>query len=235
MRAGALLLTLVGAVGVARGQAEPAPAGYVPPGWTHPVGPPPPPVERRWASQPKWHLGVAPRLDFMLGNTPDGVPLIGFGGSVAIDRAVAPIGVMRFGVGMAFAYDKWQHDRTTTGTEGGTVHLGTQSIGEASFIARALVDGLFGRVRPWLALGGGLSVAHYNQPPGANGMIAGVVDDSVLPLVHGALGFGVDVYRGFDIGLHGECNGTFLSPTKDNHDLYGSGFCLLSLDLGFRT
>src|SRR6185503_13366381 len=117
--------------------------------------PPPPPPKRLPSDEPKWHALVAPRMVVRLGDGPPGLPQIGYGGGVAIGRALVPLGRARFGVGFRFGYDRIFRDRESAGT---------QALAHATFGASLFIDGLYSRLRPWLSVGGGMSVASYDAP-----------------------------------------------------------------------
>jgi hypothetical protein len=201
---------------IAWAQAEPAPESYVPP--NRPGMPQPQRAQQRQAdaSLPKWHIAVAPHFDLTFHDV--GVQPYGFGAGVQVTRALVPIGRARFGVGVDFAYDRFQHDLGAAGTE---------FISHATFAGMAVIDAIIGRVRPWLAIGGGISVAEFEQP---SLMPAKAINDvGVAGLVKFAFGVGVRVYGGFDLGLRADCN-----VTISGENVWQPGFVALGLDLGYR-
>jgi hypothetical protein len=243
-----LIVAALGAVAVpspARAQAEQAPPDYVPPGApaaepgqpapATPVQPgiadpgsspaPPPPA---WDAQPKWHIAIGPRMAVQLGDGPVGLPRIGYGGGVQVVRALVPLKRLRFGVGVDFAYDRIYRDKVAP-------ESGTQFLSHASFAALGVFDGLFGRVRPWLALGGGLSVASYEDPPAFVGA-KGSSELAAVGLVHVGLGLGVRIYESFELGLRGDFNFTFsdVRVGTPSRQPFQPGLFALGLDLGFR-
>jgi hypothetical protein len=227
--------------GLARAQAEPAPEGYIPPGRNTPLPPtatttppasptgePGAPPYVKPEPPPLWHVAAGPRMAVRLGSGPPKLPLIGYGGGVNISRALVPFGRLRFGVGFDFAYDRVFRDLPAP-------LIGSQELSHATFAAVAVVDGLFGRVRPFLEAGGGLSVGDYNNPDVA----AGAKPDSAieaLGLIHLALGLGVRVWESFEIGLRGELNLTFSSTQLGTPPapVFAPGLFDLALDLGWR-
>ncbi len=224
------LIILCALAGLARAQAEQAPPEYVPPNRpsgpratpppTSPDAPPPPPRKVLPQDEPKWHALVAPRMVVRLGDGPAGLPVIGYGGGVAVGRALVPLGRARFGLGFRFAYDRVFADKPAPLS-------GTQFLSHATFGVALQIDGIYGRVRPWGSVGGGMSVAVYEEPalPGIKG--ASLV--GVAGLVQLALGLAVRVYESFELGLHGEFNFTF-SDTPE----FTPGLFALALDIGFR-
>lgn len=219
-----IAFVLVVAPAVARAQAEPAPPGYVPPG--HEPEPPPP-------SPLKWHIAVDARLAVPLASPPPSLPPVGWGAGVQLTRALVGFGRGRFGVGADFAYERLQHEQQALVPFGAT----TQSLSHMTFAGLLVLDGIFGRVRPWATAGAGLSVAQYRQPSMDPMMpMAGVSADAVVPLVQLALGLGVEITHGVDIGLAGQLDFTFssLSVGSPPATVFSPGLFALRLDLGFR-
>jgi hypothetical protein len=209
----AILLILL-TPALAWAQAEPAPEGYVPPGHHEPVAPPPSPL--------KWHISANARLAVPLGPMPPGLAAVGYGGGVQIARALVDVGRMRFGVGGDFAYQR-------------IPHATDEFLSHMSFSALAILDGIFGRVRPWLAAGAGLSVAEYRKP--ATEVMPVAIDaNAVVPLVELALGLDVEVARNVDIGLGGELDLTFSSQTVGAPPVqaFSPGLFSARLGIGFR-
>src|SRR5438105_4115090 len=146
----AALVALVGAAPWARAQAEPAPAEAEP----APLPPPPPPLDLRLG--PAWHLAVAAHFDVLFDDGPATVPMLGYGGGVQATRALLPVGRARFGVGADFAYERFARRAQ--------LDPSTPHLAHATFAALLVLDALLGRLRPWLAVGGGFSVADYEEP-----------------------------------------------------------------------
>ena len=220
-----LLLLLVSSTVWA--QAEPAPESYRPPNRPGIPQPSEPTHKEEQARLPKWHISVAPHLDFLVGDVPPGLPLVGYGAGVQVARALLPIGLGRFGVAADFAYDRFSHDKKTS-----TFTSAPQYVGHATFAGMLLVDGIVGRFRPWLGLGGGFSVANYESPTTTTEM--GVSRVGVVGLVKVAAGLGVRVYEGFDVGLRVDYDATFSSESVSGKEVWQPGFASLSLDLGYR-
>ncbi len=198
----------------ARAQAEPAPPEYVPPGHHEPEPPPPSPL--------KWHVSANARLAVPLGATPPNLASVGYGGGVQLTRALVDLGRMRFGVGGDFAYQ-----RIPRSTDEFLSHM--------TFAALAVLDGIFGRVRPWLTAGVGLSVAEYRKPA-TEVMPVAINVDAVLPLVQLALGLDVAVARNVDIGIGAGLDLTFSSLTVGAPPVqaFQPGLFSARLGLGFR-
>jgi hypothetical protein len=204
-------------------QAEPAPPGYVPPGKHKPEEPTPSPL--------KWHVAVDARLAVPMATTTTGLPPVGWGAGVALSRALVEFGRMRFGVGADFAYQRVQHDKQTTIPFGPT----QQFLSHMTFAGLLVLDGILGRVRPWLAAGAGLSVAQYRDPP-ADAMKMDVNANAVVPLVQLGLGLGVELRHNVDLGVGGQFDLTFssLSVGAPPQQPFQPGLFSVRLDLGFR-
>jgi opacity protein-like surface antigen len=209
----AACLLLVPALALA--QAEPAPEGYVPPGKREPEAPPPSPL--------KWHISVNARLAVPLATVPPDLAPVGYGGGVQVTRALLDIGRMRLGVGADFAYQRIP-DSTV------------EFLAHTTFAALVVLDGIFGRVRPWLAAGAGLSVATYEKPALPPAMPQAIDSNPVLPLVQVGLGVDVEVTRNVDIGLAGEFDFTFSSLTVGAPPVqtFQPGLFSVRLGIGFR-
>ena len=93
------------------------------------------------------HRRRRPRLAVALG-TPPGLPPVGYGGGVQVTRALIDVGRMRFGVGVDFGYVRFSASRSAS----------DEYLSHMTFAALVVLDGIFGRVRPWIAVGAGLSV-----------------------------------------------------------------------------
>ncbi|HEY2743434.1 MAG TPA: hypothetical protein VGL86_02385 [Polyangia bacterium] len=199
---------------VARAQAEPAPEGYVPPGHGEPEAPPPSPY--------KWHIAAEARLAVPLGKTPSDLAPVGYGGGVQLTRALLEVGRMRLGVGGDFAYQRIPHSTD-------------EFLSHMTFAALVVLDGIFGRVRPWISAGAGLSVAEYRKP--ATPAMPVLTDvDTVLPLVQLALGLDVMIARNVDIGIGGGFDLTFSSLTVGAPPVqaFEPGLFSARLGVGFR-
>ena len=205
----------------ALGQAEPAPANYIPPGRRTA------PAERAHPTTlERWHLMLYPRLNLRLGDAPASLPRLGWGAGVEASYAFITLGALRFGVGAAFAFDRFEHDRKAVGTP--------QFVEHASFAALLVLDALLGpgnRLRPFIAAGGGFSVANYADPQPPS-----VSEVAVVGLFKAEAGLAVRVYSSVELGVHGEVDATFSSfqtgtpPTP----AFAPGLVAFALDLGFR-
>ncbi len=195
-------------------QAEPAPPGYVPPGKQEPELPPPSPL--------KWHLSANARLAVPLGNLPANLAPVGYGGGVQLTRALVDVGRMRFGVGGDFAYQR-------------IPRASDEYLSHSTFAALAVLDGIFGRIRPWLAAGAGLSVAQYRKPA-TPAMPTAIDSNNVVPLVEAGLGIDVELARNVDIGLGAEFDFTFSSLTVGAPPVtaFQPGLFSVRLGIGFR-
>ncbi len=195
-------------------QAEPAPPGYIPPGKHEPEAPPPSPY--------KWHIAVDARLAVPLGAVPPNLAPVGYGGGVQITRALIDVGRMRLGVGTDFAYQ-----RIPQSTD--------EFLSQMTFAALAVLDGIFGRVRPWIAAGAGLSVAEYRKPA-TEVMPVAIDSNAVVPLVEAGLGLDIELARNVDLGIGGELDLTFSSLTVGAPPVkaFEPGLFSVRLGLGFR-
>jgi hypothetical protein len=217
-------------------QAEPAPPDYVPPAQrglpargepSRPSRPPPPPskpITPEFRDIPqRYELAASARLTFRIGDGPDGLPQLGFGGGVRFHAALVRLGRVRLGVGAHFAYDKISRDTSSI-----IVAPTTQQLTHATFAAVAVADALLWRLRPWVAAGGGFSVASYTEPAAMPGAMP-IDDQSVLGLATVAGGCTLDVYEGFELGVHADALFTFSSAPW-----FSPGVVGLALDAGFR-
>ena len=82
---------------------------------------------------------------------PPNLSPVGYGGGVQLTRALVDVGRMRLGVGGDFAYQR-------------IPRASDEYLSHTTFAALLVLDGIFGRVRPWLGVGAGLSVAQYRKP-----------------------------------------------------------------------
>jgi hypothetical protein len=219
-------LTLVAALAIvpslAHAQAEPAPESYVPPGHERP---PPPPSPYRW------HVGVDADLVVPLAPLPPSLPQYGWGAGVQLQRALVDLGRLRFGLGATFAYRRVQHDKTSMLPYADN----QQFMSHMTFAGLLILDGIFGRMHPWLGAGAGVSVAQYRDPA-VTASTTSVDIQSVLPLVQIALGLDVEVWKRIEVGLAGELDPTFSStavgtpPVK----MFAPGLFVLRAGVGFR-
>ena len=150
-----------------------------------------------------------------------GLPRIGYGAGLQVTRALVPIGRGRFGVGVDFGYDRFSHDLKAS-----AFASGTEFVAHATFAAMAVIDGFVGRVRPWLAVGGGFSVANYENPPQASNPM-GDSRVGAAGLIKVAAGLGVRVYEGFELGLHSEFDVTLSPEMVGNKNVWQPGFFTL--------
>src|SRR5262249_19474923 len=128
-----LVLLLLG--GNAYGQAEPAPASYVPPGGRR--------AETRRELGPRWHLSLGPELAVRLNGSD--TARVGYGGGVRLEGAIVRVGAARLGVGGNFSYDSFTSQTLTE----------KQRIAQAQFAFTLVFDDWVygGRLRPWGAFG----------------------------------------------------------------------------------
>ncbi|HZS40856.1 MAG TPA: hypothetical protein VFF06_28680 [Polyangia bacterium] len=186
---------------------------------------PVPPSESGESQEPpKWNLGVGPRLSILLGDSAAGVPQVGYGVTLRLHFSFLKLGPLRLGAGFHFAHDRFSGAGATT-------------VAHSTFAVLAVIDGLFGRVRPWLGVGGGFSLADYqglDQPAAPPPMRVDFL--SVVPLVTVAAGVAVRLYAGFELGLRADFDLTFSSQAAGvpRRGVFSPGLVGLTLDLGFR-
>ena len=211
-----LLAALALRPAIAWAQAEPAPPEYVPPGHHEPEPPPPSPL--------RWHISANARLAVPLGTTPPNLAPVGYGGGIQMTRALVDFGRMRFGVGADFAYQ-----RIPRSTD--------EFLSDMTFAALLVLDGIFGRVRPWLTAGAGLAVDEYRKPADPP-MAMPMANDAnpVVPLVQLALGLDVEITHNVDLGVGGGLDLTFSSLTVGAPPVqaFEPGLFSLRLGVGFR-
>ena len=196
-------------------QAEPAPPGYVPPGHHEPEEPPPSPL--------KWHVSANARLAVPLGTVPAELASVGYGGGIQLTRALVDFGRMRFGVGADFAYQRIPHSTD-------------DFLSDMTFAALLVLDGIFGRVRPWLTAGAGLAVDEYRKPADPMTMAVAIDANAVVPLVQLALGLDVEISHNVDIGVGAGLDLTFSSLSVGSPPIqaFQPGLFSVRLGVGFR-
>src|SRR5262249_22947325 len=146
----------------------------------------------------RFELAVSGRLALDLGQTA-GLPTTGFGGGVRFHAALLKVGPIRLRLGAQVAHDKvTRHQPSAIGLCQST----TQQLSHATFAVVAVLDALLWRVRPFVAAGGGFSVASYFDPSVMGMPPKTVQDDSVVPLAAVSGGATITVYGGFELGLH---------------------------------
>jgi hypothetical protein len=129
---------------------------------------------------------------------------------------------MRLGVGADFAYQR-------------IPHASDEFLSHTTFAALLVLDGIFGRLRPWLAAGAGLSIAEYHRPATPINPVA-IDSNPVLPLVQLGLGLDVEIARNVDIGIGGGFDFTFSSLTVGTPQVqaFQPGLFSARLGIGFR-
>jgi hypothetical protein len=217
----ALALALTCAPRRAAAQAEPAPPGYVPPGG-QPVEPPPSPY--------KWHLAADARVVVPLSAPPPALPQVGWGAGIQLTRALADLGRLRFGLGADFAYLRVEHTHQKP--------LGLddkQLLANTTFAGLLVLDGIFDRLHPWLAAGGGFSVAQYHDA--ANGDVMTTTDVlAVVGLIQVGLGLDIALYKTVELGLGGQFDFTLSDRQAGNPPtrVFTPGFFSGRVGVGFR-
>lgn len=204
----------------ARAQAELAPEGYVPPGKREPEPPPPSPL--------KWHIAADGRAPVALRQGP-GLPSVGWGAGVQVTRALVDFGRIRFGVGADFGYARFSPDLSVPSPDF------SHHLAHMTFAGLLVFDAIVGIVRPWFAVGAGVSAAwFYQRNPDPMQPPADV--RTVVPVVELEVGVALAVYRGIDIGLAGHLDLTFssLSAGFPPSAVFAGGMFSPRLEVGFR-
>ena len=171
-------------------QAEPAPTGTTPaaaPFVATPPAPPPPPFDK----QASVFAGVSRRLG------PEGqrvAPVNGFsiGGDFA--RRYLTFAGLDFDLGLTFLYDQFEDGA-----------LAATSVSQTSFTITQTVGWRWRRLRPFVQVGGGFTVAYLAVPTGSL--------DAEQPLGRGTVGLDVDIARGIGVTLRAAYTLLFTRPT----------------------
>jgi hypothetical protein len=224
------MLAVVGHATPVFAQAEEAPEGYQPPAGIPISTEPSRAKSQEEAAEHRWVLSIDPRFVVGLNGQE---PRIGYGAGVSIGRALVVRGVLRFGLGGSFAYERLQHERAAAlGLSGGL-----QATSHASFSADLRVDALLraGRIRPWGSLGPALSIAQYSEPASID-LPNGVAATRVLPALRAGLGLAVLVWHSIEVGARFEWLVTFDGKTLGSPPVqaYTPGTFSIGVDLGFR-
>ena len=237
-RAACALLCLAVACGPARGvafgQAEEAPEGYVPPNGV-PVSYDPRPVAAEHENaRVKWLVAVNPRLVVALG-TPAGLPRLGYGIGFSIGRALVVRGRLRLGLGAGFSYEHVQREKhPPAGLENGDI---VQQLSQFGFSLDLRIDGIVGGgiVRPWVSLGPAFSVGDYKDPPSSTNP-KGIERAAVVPALRASLGIGFRVWGQVELGPRFEWLATFGGPQVGAAEdaVFRPGNFSIGLDGGLR-
>jgi hypothetical protein len=221
-------------------QAEPAPDDYVPPGHSRPD---PTTVPQRTSLHP-WVVALEANLVLKLSTISPALPPVGWGAGVTITRAIANFGHMRFGFGGQFGYQRIEHLKVTHGLDADgnnqTLNFGEQFQANTTFAALLVLDGIFGRVRPFFDAGAGLSVAQYYDPTTVAERQT-INDTDVIGLITLAAGVAVEITRGIEIGVAGHFDFLISSrkeppaeTTTPAYSVFSPGIFSVRLQLGFR-
>jgi hypothetical protein len=157
-----------------------------------PAAPAPPPVASAPASSPPTSLALHGRFAYRPGDSVGPAPAAGFSLGATFEHRYAVVGdLVGLGVGVDFFHDRFSRDGQYMSTT-------PELLLQTSFVALQTVSVALGRVRPWVAGGGGLSFAHFTGTGLTDtGMpLPGVSDNELQPLVRAA--------AGLDIGLRAD-------------------------------
>ena len=228
------LLFLVVAHGHAFGQAEEAPAGYLPPNGVPVSYDPRPVAAERENARLKWIVAVNPRLVVALG-TPAGLPRIGYGVGFFIGRALVVHGRLRLGLGAGFSFEHVQREKhPPMGLENGDI---VQELSHFGFSLDLRIDGIVanGIVRPWVTIGPAFSVGDYKDPPSTENP-KGIERAAVVPALRAALGIAFRVWEQVELGPRFEWLATFGGPDVGSamDGVFHPGNFSVGLDGGVR-
>jgi hypothetical protein len=150
-------------------QAEPAPPASPPPP-PAPLGPqaalPPPsaPPEEE-APPPGWSLGLTVGGTYRLPPAARDVPpVLGIAFSTFVGRRYATLGRLELGLMASFAYQRHQstvHLTKALSPSEDVPYDGERTLSTGEFTLWQKLTGTLGRVRPWIAAGPGLVLAHF--------------------------------------------------------------------------
>lgn len=211
-------------------QAEPAP----PPAVTPPPSPPPPPVvaEEEPAGPPAWGLGVTIGGGYRLEPAAKDVPpALGLAFSTFAGWRYATLG-RRLELGLRASFGYHRVSKVVRYPKFTTLNLqmevdGDRVMSTGDFVALQTLTGVFGRWRPWLAAGGGLSLGHFTSPepkyaPGES--------RRTMPVVQAGAGFHLEVAPQTDGGLQLDWThpftSTYASSAGDRFHLFGDRLAL---------
>jgi hypothetical protein len=192
-------------------QAEPAPAPAV----TPPPPPPPPPVVAPEEPQgpPVWALGVTIGGAYRLAPAAKDVPpALGLAFSTFAGWQYLTLGKrLELGLRASFGYHRFH--RTVEFAKMVSPGMEVQTVGDlqlsmGDFGAAQTLTAVFGRWRPWLSAGGGLSIGHFTSP---EPKYAPGEARRTMPMVQAGVGFHVEVAPQTDGGLQLDWAHTFTS------------------------
>jgi hypothetical protein len=151
---------------------------------------------------PVWSLGLTVGGAYRVGQAATDVPpQLGLAFSTFGGWRYAAFGQLELGVGASFSYQRYSQTVTYKKPVGAGMEVdtvGDRMFSTGDFVAAQTLTVVLGRWRPWLSVGGGISLDHFTSPepryaPGES--------RTTLPLVQGAAGFHVEVAPQTDGGL----------------------------------
>jgi len=181
---------------------------------------------------PAWALGVTIGGGYRLEPAAREVPpALGLAFSTFAGRRYATLGQrLELGGLLSFSYQRFT--RTVrfvrllmSGME--VEQDGDRLLSTGDFVASQTVTGVFGRWRPWLSAGGGVSIGHFTSPeskyrPGES--------RKTMPLVQAGVGFHLEVAPQTDGGLRLDWahpfTSTYITDTGDRFHLFGDRVAL---------
>jgi hypothetical protein len=182
-------------------QAEQAPPEPAPPRAAPTVTEAPPP--------PASSLALHGRFAYRPGDSVGPAPAAGFSIGATVEHRYALLGgLLGLGVAIDFFHDHFAADQQF-------VTSSQQLLTQTSFAALQTVSVTLGRVRPWVAGGGGLSFAYFSGT-GLTDMgtpLPGVSDNELLPVVRTAAGLDVTVRGDLAIVVRADYTHPLSRPT----------------------
>jgi hypothetical protein len=179
------------------------------------------------AEPPGWALGLTVGGSYRA--TPearDVPPALGLAFSTFVGRRYATVARrLELGVAASFSYQRFARTVQITHLNAEGVEIardGVRALSMGDFVALQTFTGVFGRLRPWLSVGGGLSLGNFNTEetkyrPGES--------RPVMALVQTALGFHLEVAPQTDGGLQLDFvhpfSRTFLADSGQRYHVFG--------------
>jgi hypothetical protein len=182
------------------GEAEAAPEGSLPPPTVTPPAPEPTPY--LW---PRVRVSADIRFSGLLGETTQVVEPLGWGWGLRFSASLLPVGAFSLGFLLDFQQDRFSRTLAQYPEV-------PQLLVHSTFAIMPQLDFRSRWVHPWLAVGGGASVARHESPlPDPQTQMPVTDNDTTVPLVRVAAGVGVSPLRWLEVGLSFDVSLTFSS------------------------
>jgi hypothetical protein len=159
-------------------------------------------VPEEASEAPGWALGLTIGGAYRVGAAAKDVPpRLGLAFSTFAGRRYATLGRLELGVAASFGYQRYTRTvtfkkMTIPGMEVDT--QGDRVLSTGDFVAAQTLTMVLGRWRPWVSVGGGVSLDHFTSP---EARYAPGESRRTLPTVQGAAGFHLEVAPQTDGGL----------------------------------